>query len=290
MVQRRPLEAQPAISPSSSIFPSASSTLPSGSNFYPPRVSNAIAPFATGPLPYPPPPHPGAPNVEVCRRCGMLLPFRAADGSTDFIRNAHFSGQCGSAPGFPARYVRNPLGDALGAPTPSSSSSSAAAQAQLRNQAALLMHAQHRARREGPSTSTSSLPEFPYSRNPPQYQPQPFLLRRPGPPVPPSSPLLSRYPPRAPSPDTAQRAFAPVPTMATYPATEKDCVNAEGETMECVICLEEFEVGDELAMLECFCKFHKRCIVEWYEKGSGMCPTHKIINPGGSGDGNGLDG
>jgi hypothetical protein len=65
--------------------------------------------------------------------------------------------------------------------------------------------------------------------------------------------------------------------MATYPATEKDCVNAEGEAYECVICLEEFEVGDELGMLECFCKFHRHCIVEWYEKGSGMCPTHKVL-------------
>lgn len=71
--------------------------------------------------------------------------------------------------------------------------------------------------------------------------------------------------------------FIPVPPMATYAATEKDCTNADGEATECVICLEEFEVGDELGMLECFCKFHKACIVEWYEKGSGMCPTHKII-------------
>jgi hypothetical protein len=77
--------------------------------------------------------------------------------------------------------------------------------------------------------------------------------------------------------------------MATYPATEKDCTNADCEAMECVICLEEFEVGDELAILECFCKFHKACIVEWYEKGSGRCPTHKIIEREAGGDGIGRE-
>lgn len=272
MVQHRPPEAQSAASSSSNIFPS-------GSNFYPPRVSNAIAPFATGPLPYPPPPHPSAPNVEVCRRCGMLLPFRAPDGSTDFIRNAHFAGQCGSASLAPSRYIRNPLGDPLAGSSSSNANTIANAnvQAQLRHQQMLMMQArQHALSQSAAGTSSSSLPTFPYTRNPSQQPP--FLLRRP---VPMPSASQPRYAARPPSPEAARRVFAPVPTMATYPATEKDCVNAEGETMECVICLEEFEVGDELAILECFCKFHKRCIVEWYEKGSGMCPTHKIINPEG---------
>ena len=46
--------------------------------------------------------------------------------------------------------------------------------------------------------------------------------------------------------------------MVVYQATEKDCVgeNGEGEA-ECVICFEEFAVGDELGRLECLCKFHK---------------------------------
>lgn len=46
--------------------------------------------------------------------------------------------------------------------------------------------------------------------------------------------------------------------MVVYPASEKDCVGKDGEgTQECVICFEEFAVGDELGRLECWCKFHK---------------------------------
>lgn len=79
----------------------------------------------------------------------------------------------------------------------------------------------------------------------------------------------------------AAALLAQAPAMAVYAATEKDCVSADGAPCECVICLEEFAVGDELGLLECFCKFHRRCIVEWYEKGSGVCPTHKVIGGGG---------
>ena len=45
--------------------------------------------------------------------------------------------------------------------------------------------------------------------------------------------------------------------MALYLATEKDCIGADGLQQECVICFEEFSVGDEMGRLECFCKFHK---------------------------------
>ena len=46
--------------------------------------------------------------------------------------------------------------------------------------------------------------------------------------------------------------------MVVYLATEKDCVGEGGEgEAECVICFEEFEVGDEMGRLECLCKFHK---------------------------------
>jgi hypothetical protein len=45
--------------------------------------------------------------------------------------------------------------------------------------------------------------------------------------------------------------------MATYFASEKDVRYENDELQECVICLGEFEVGEELALLECFCKFHK---------------------------------
>lgn len=50
--------------------------------------------------------------------------------------------------------------------------------------------------------------------------------------------------------------------MVVYHATEKDCVGEDGKgEAECVICFEEFAVGDEMGRLECLCKFHKVCIV-----------------------------
>lgn len=47
--------------------------------------------------------------------------------------------------------------------------------------------------------------------------------------------------------------------MVVYHASEKDCVGEEGGAQECVICFEEFAVGDEMGRLECLCKFHKVC-------------------------------
>lgn len=118
-------------------------------------------------------------------------------------------------------------------------------------------------------------PRYVYGRPPP---PAPLPLQHAAPPMP--MPMaggaagsLPAYGPVAVGP--------PAPAMAVYAATEKDCVDADGDQNECVICLEEFAVGDELGLLECFCKFHRRCIVEWYEKGSGVCPTHKVIGGGG---------
>jgi hypothetical protein len=45
--------------------------------------------------------------------------------------------------------------------------------------------------------------------------------------------------------------------MFTFTATEKDCVDAEGEEEECIICFEEYEAGDKMARLVCLCKFHE---------------------------------
>lgn len=58
--------------------------------------------------------------------------------------------------------------------------------------------------------------------------------------------------------------------MFPYRATEKDCV----DDAECTICLEEFEVGDAMARLECLCRFHERCIRSWWEGRPGRCPVH----------------
>ena len=74
----------------------------------------------------------------------------------------------------------------------------------------------------------------------------------------------------------AAAAGAPPPPprrtgMFPYRATEKDCV----DDAECTICLEEFEVGVPMARLECFCRFHERCILAWFVKHPGCCPVHQ---------------
>ncbi|KAF2852520.1 FYVE-domain-containing protein [Plenodomus tracheiphilus IPT5] len=65
--------------------------------------------------------------------------------------------------------------------------------------------------------------------------------------------------------------------MFPYTATEKDCMDDEGREAECIICLEDFETGDKMARLVCWCKFHEKCIKEWWDKkGRGACPTHQL--------------
>ncbi|POS87962.1 hypothetical protein EPUL_001057 [Erysiphe pulchra] len=56
-----------------------------------------------------------------------------------------------------------------------------------------------------------------------------------------------------------------------YKATEKDCI----DDAECAICLEEFEIGDEMGRLECFCRFHLKCIRGWFKTRPGQCPIHQ---------------
>lgn len=65
--------------------------------------------------------------------------------------------------------------------------------------------------------------------------------------------------------------------ILVYSATEKDCRGEDGEGIaECVICFEEFAVGDEMGRLECLCRFHRKCIRQWWErKGPGVCPVHQ---------------
>lgn len=64
--------------------------------------------------------------------------------------------------------------------------------------------------------------------------------------------------------------------MLRYRASEKDCVDEKGDPQECIICFEDFHEGDEMGRLECFCKFHRTCIRQWWDtKGDGSCPTHQ---------------
>jgi len=69
--------------------------------------------------------------------------------------------------------------------------------------------------------------------------------------------------------------------MLRFTATEKDCIavsipgEEEPQPQECSICMVEYEVGDHLARLECWCKFHEECIAEWFGR-KRECPVHKI--------------
>ncbi|KAM5443562.1 hypothetical protein MferCBS31731_001335 [Microsporum ferrugineum] len=63
--------------------------------------------------------------------------------------------------------------------------------------------------------------------------------------------------------------------MLTFLATEKDCLGTDGVQPECSICMEEYEVGAELARLECLCRFHKSCILGWFDRKE-ECPVHKV--------------
>ncbi|BDD60381.1 hypothetical protein MPDQ_002368 [Monascus purpureus] len=83
--------------------------------------------------------------------------------------------------------------------------------------------------------------------------------------------------PRSSSHDaSAQHHPHPHPVrMISFTATEKDCITHDGAIPECTICMEEYEVGQQLVRLECLCKFHKQCIAEWFERKK-ECPVHKI--------------
>ena len=49
--------------------------------------------------------------------------------------------------------------------------------------------------------------------------------------------------------------------------------NALGDPRECSICFEDFEEGQRIAVLDCLCQFHEKCIDAWFERGK-FCPFH----------------
>ncbi|KAJ5180900.1 hypothetical protein N7492_004110 [Penicillium capsulatum] len=75
---------------------------------------------------------------------------------------------------------------------------------------------------------------------------------------------------------TSQAPPAVATRMLEFTATEKDCLGSDGNgnLAECTICMEEYEVGQALARLECLCKFHRKCISGWFERKM-ECPVHK---------------
>jgi hypothetical protein len=63
--------------------------------------------------------------------------------------------------------------------------------------------------------------------------------------------------------------------MLEFAATEKDCIGEDGGPAECTICMVDYEGGDLLVRLECLCKFHKHCILDWFVHKM-ECPVHKV--------------
>eukprot|EP00127_Corallochytrium_limacisporum_P002536 Clim_evm93s128 gene=Clim_evmTU93s128 len=64
---------------------------------------------------------------------------------------------------------------------------------------------------------------------------------------------------------------------ATYPYNEEP-VGPELHGRECSICFEDFESGQRLARLECFCVYHKKCLTEWLQTRA-CCPEHPDLEP-----------
>ncbi|KAF8249066.1 hypothetical protein K440DRAFT_544804, partial [Wilcoxina mikolae CBS 423.85] len=80
------------------------------------------------------------------------------------------------------------------------------------------------------------------------------------------------------APLTRGRSYTNGGRMVVWNAGVKDTLDpTTGEKVECVICFEEFQEGTEIARLECFCRYHKKCIRDWFDrKGNGECPVHAV--------------
>ncbi|KAJ5580277.1 uncharacterized protein N7459_006262 [Penicillium hispanicum] len=81
-----------------------------------------------------------------------------------------------------------------------------------------------------------------------------------------AAPAASQEPPLPPLP-------VPVTRMVEFTSTEKDCSNADGGVAECTICMEDYQVGEVLVRLECLCKYHKHCLLNWFGRKM-QCPVH----------------
>lgn len=55
---------------------------------------------------------------------------------------------------------------------------------------------------------------------------------------------------------------------------------------ECMICYEEYEIGQMVSRLECFCVFHKSCLENWLSRKQ-CCPLHMESNSASKADGDG---
>lgn len=178
----------------------------------------------------PPPPRRQIPEEDECPICHQELPAKGPEGQTE-AREAH---------------VMTCIEDRLNL------SSSPARDQPLptanENPASRRRHSALPAPPSNIEASSSSTPPNTLSNFHPLVENAPA-------PAPPTVPGAPTSRPRAPS-QRVRESFGGY-RMFPYIATEKDCVDADGNARECTICLEDFEGGDEMARLECWCFFHK---------------------------------
>lgn len=79
-------------------------------------------------------------------------------------------------------------------------------------------------------------------------------------------------------PDEAAATAMPVST-----ASRPDGNTADGQTIGCSICTDDFRVGEDVRVLPCSHKFHPPCIDPWLINVSGTCPlwyaAHHLLFP-----------
>ena len=65
-----------------------------------------------------------------------------------------------------------------------------------------------------------------------------------------------------------------LPRSNYFPSQESDHKAKELNTNEhqCVICMTDYEAGDEILTLTCFHKFHSVCVETWFTK-QDWCPV-----------------
>ncbi|KAJ5032427.1 uncharacterized protein L3040_009032 [Drepanopeziza brunnea f. sp. 'multigermtubi'] len=115
------------------------------------------------------------------------------------------------------------------------------------------------------NTSTQPYPAASSSRTPPVQIPTPNT---------PEGRMVARESAHAAVIQAAQSSHTPPMRRSgcfPYVASEKDCV----DDAECTICMEEYQVGDKMGRLECFCRFHLHCIRDWFVHHPGQCPVHQ---------------
>ncbi|KAL8665620.1 MAG: hypothetical protein Q9202_002124 [Teloschistes flavicans] len=211
-------------------------------------------------------PRPQLREEDECPVCHLALPPKGPDGSEtereEHVRGCievHFSGSTTSSNRpHPSTAIQAAVAVTIPIPAQSSSSSSSGAQ-----RAPSASDPRRHSQAIPSSSSSSAIPAFNNQDNNSTNNSNPFNR---------TSSLHSNS-----NNNNNRRRVA---GMVTYLATEKDCVASDEDgkvqPAECVICFEDFEQGAEMGRLECLCKFHKRCIRQWWDtKGVGACPVHQ---------------